>query len=119
MLCGTGQSGRGGRALPVAVHPVRKPRLCENHPCDNMGANLSHAVLCGVSWNVDRTAGNSKEMCVKLMMKQDALVLLQDRGSLLPGPLGSHLCIGVDNDLDRAPVILLHRAQLPQRCLFV
>ena len=110
MLCGTSKSGRGGRALPVAVHPVRKPRLCEKHPCDNMGANLSHDVHCGVSWNIDRTAGHSKEMCVKLMMKQYAFVLLQERGSLLPGPLGSHLCIGVDNDLDRAPGILLHRA---------
>jgi hypothetical protein len=43
-------------------------------------------------------------------MRQYAFVLLQERGSLLPGPLGSHLCIGVDNDLDRAPIILLHRA---------
>jgi hypothetical protein len=109
MLFGTGKSGRGCRSLPVAVHPVRKPRLCDDQCENNMGA-LSHDVLCGVSWNVDRIAGNSKEMFVKLMMKQYAFVLFQERGCLLPGPLGSHLCIGVDNDLDRAPGILLHRA---------
>jgi hypothetical protein len=49
-------------------------------------------------------------MFVKIRMKQYAFVLLQERGSLLPGTLGSHVCIGVDNDIDRAPGILLHRA---------
>jgi hypothetical protein len=100
--------------FPVAVHPVRKPRLCWNQSCNNKGDVLSHDVLCGVCWNVDRIAEHSKEMFVKLMMKQYALVLLQERGCLLPGPLGSHVCIGVDNDLDRAPGILLHRALVGQ-----
>jgi hypothetical protein len=44
-----------------------------------MGAVLSHDVLCGVSWNVDRIAEHSKEMFVQLMMKQYAFVLLQER----------------------------------------
>jgi hypothetical protein len=82
-----------------------------------MGAVMSHDVqqssanlLCGVSWNVDRIAEHPKEMFVKLMMKQFAFVLHQERGSLLPAPLGSHVCIAVDNDLDRAPGIIIHRA---------
>jgi hypothetical protein len=60
MFFGTGKSGRGCRVLPVAVHPVRKPRLCEQQSCNNMGAVSSHDVLCGVSWNVDRIAEHSK-----------------------------------------------------------
>jgi hypothetical protein len=49
MLFGISKSGRGCRAFPVAVHPIRKPRLCDQQCVNNMGAVLSYDVLCGVS----------------------------------------------------------------------
>jgi hypothetical protein len=53
-------------------------------------------------------------MPVNLMMRQYSFVLLQERGSILPGTLGANVAFGLDNDSDRAPAVILHRALVPK-----